>query len=260
MPQPDRKRVLKIPLQPFDSEKEVSQKHGTLPLTDNSVDITKSFVPSFRDPSSLRKTPSLPQKVLGGKLGQTRIVGGLPPKSTMNVFSGKLPLKSRNVTPGKLPTRAASLLNKKASSSRIVTKTLMQREREAPRFLSILRAKGRLVRHKTATPPLGRKVWWNAEESSRLSYVKRLQLFQALLKEPLPFLELHCRFRVSKQTIRGLVKNGFLMETWGPKAVGVRFKPTSKGKIHLKELEAAAKIEPKIRKKASIRLKHGIPL
>jgi len=260
MPQSGRKRVLKIPLQPFDSEKEDSQKHRALPPKDNGADIMKSFIPSFGDPSSLRKTPSLPQKVLRSKLGRLRIVGGIPPKSTMNVLSDKLPLKSRNVTSGKLPTRAASLLNKKASRSRIITKTLMQKEHEAPRFLSILMAKGRLVRHKAAIPPLGRKVWWNAEESSRLSYVKRLQLFQALLKEPLPFLELHCRFGVSKQTIRGLVKNGFLMETWGPKAVGVRFKPTSKGKIYLKELEAAAKIEPKIRKKASIRLKHGIPL
>jgi len=98
------------------------------------------------------------------------------------------------------------------------------------------------------------------EEVKPLSHAERIHLFQALLKEPLPFLDVHGRFGVSKQTIRGLVKNGLLTEVWGPKAIGVRFRLTDKGKIHLKELEAAARYEPVMRKKTLIQLKHRTPL
>jgi hypothetical protein len=44
-------------------------------------------------------------------------------------------------------------------------------------------------------------------------------------------------------------------EVWGPKAVGLRFKLTRKGKAYLRELEAAAKCEPKIKKKAFIKFR-----
>jgi hypothetical protein len=57
------------------------------------------------------------------------------------------------------------------------------------------------------------------------------------------------------QTVRRLVKNGLLIEEWGPQAIGVRFKPSKKGKLYLKELEAAAKYESKIVEKDFIRLK-----
>lgn len=94
-----------------------------------------------------------------------------------------------------------------------------------------------------------------SEETASLPYAERIRLFQALLKEPLPFLDLHGRFGGSKQIIRGLVRNGLLMEVWGPRAIGVVFKLTNKGKMHLKELEAAAKHEPNMRNKTYIRLK-----
>lgn len=48
--------------------------------------------------------------------------------------------------------------------------------------------------------------------------------------------ELHVRFGVSKQTVKRLVKNEFLTEMWGPKAIGVRFKLSKKGKRYLKKL------------------------
>jgi len=251
MPQSSRKKLLKIPFKPLDAERNDSQKT-------KGVNSIKSVSPSFDDPKNSKQPRSLPPKVLGNKLRRDRIVGGVPEKSTLNHLSGKI-LKSRNVSVNKLPMHNASLLSRKVSSSNIVTKTLMQKEHVAPRFLSILMDKGRLIRHKVTTQLLERKVWWNTEEVKRLPHAKRLQLFQTLLKEPLPFLDLHVRFGVSKQTIRRLVKNGILMEVWGPKAIGVRFKLSKKGKTYLKELEAAAKYDSKMKEKDFIRLKQGAP-
>jgi DNA-binding MarR family transcriptional regulator len=85
--------------------------------------------------------------------------------------------------------------------------------------------------------------------------VEKIRLFQALLKEPLPFLDIRKRFNVSRQTITRLVKRGLLTETWGSKGVGLRFKLTSKGKACLKQLEEASKYELKIREGPLTRLK-----
>jgi len=255
MPQPGRKRVLNIQFKPFDSEIKDSQGYGSLLLKGKGVKSVRSCIPSFGNARERSKrSSSLPLQTLGSKLGRTRIVGGIPSRSRVNVSSGKLPLKSQNILASKLPTRAASLLNKKVSSS-FVTEALLQKEHAAPRFLSLLMGKGRLIRHK-ATQLSERKVWWNAEEAKLFSHAHRLQLFQVLLKEPLPFLELHGRFGISKQTIKRLVKNGVLTEVWGPKNVGVRFRLTGKGKILLKELEAATRYEPKKRESVLIRLKN----
>jgi predicted DNA-binding protein YlxM (UPF0122 family) len=76
-----------------------------------------------------------------------------------------------------------------------------------------------------------------------------------LLKEPLPFLEIQNRFEVSRQTITRLVKRGLLMESWGSKGVGVRFKLTGKGKACLAQLEEAAKYERRIKESPLTRLK-----
>lgn len=255
MPSSDRKRVLKIPFKSPDTEKKDSQKHGSIPSKAKGTNSIKSVIPPFGDPNKPKQTINLPQKVLGDKLRRVRIVGGVPQKSKLNLFSGKF-LKSRDVSVNKLPTRNASLLNRKVSNSSVVTETLMQKEHVAPRFLSILMDKGTLIKHKVTAQLSGRKVRSDTRESNYLSHAKRLQLFQASLKEPLTFLDLHGRFGVSKQTIRRLVKNGLLMEVWGPKAIGVRFKLSKKGKIYLKELEAAAKYEPKVREKDFIRLKY----
>ena len=75
------------------------------------------------------------------------------------------------------------------------------------------------------------------------------------MNEPLTFLDLRARFGVSKRTMEGLVVKGLSKEVWGNRAIGVRFKLTSKGKKHLKELEAAAEVEPQIKERKFIRLK-----
>jgi len=242
LPKSSRKKVLKIQFNPSYAEKRKYQKYGS--------------VPSFNNPNRPKQPSSLPQKVLDSSVGRIRIVEDIPPKSTRNAFLGKTPLKSRNVILDNLPTRDTSFPNRKVSSSYMVPDTLMQKEKAASRFMSILIRKGKLIQHKVTTQLLGRKFQWGSVEAKRLPHAKRLQMFQALLNEPLPFLDLHAHFGVSKRTIRGLVKKGILTETWGPKAIGVRFKLTSKGKVHLKQLEAAAKYEVKIREKNLIRLKH----
>jgi len=111
---------------------------------------------------------------------------------------------------------------------------------------------------KTLNHLLRRRPPSTQDEVKFISQAKKIQLFQALLKEPSTFLDLHSRFGVSKQTVRRLVKNDILAETWGSKGIGLRFKLTDKGKTYLKELEAAAKFEPRIREKAFIRLKHRV--
>jgi len=117
--------------------------------------------------------------------------------------------------------------------------------------------KVKLAERKNIDQLLGHKPSTQTKTTS-LSYVEKIRLFQALSKKSLTFLDLHGRFGVSKQTIKGFVKNGFLAETWEPQGIGVKFKLTSKGKIHLKELEAAAKYEPKLTEKPLIRLKQKI--
>lgn len=259
MPRTSRKKLLKIPFQPFDADKENSRKYGSTLLKGKGVSGLESATPSFCDPNKPKQSPSLVQKVLGSGSRRTEIVGGIPRKSTMNTLSGRLHLKSRNVSVNKLRTRDTSFLDKRVDSPRMEAEGLIQKENAAPQFLSILVGKGRLVRHKTAPSTVRQKVWGDSEETKRLPYAKKLQLFQALLKEPLPFLDLHVRFGISRQTIKGLVKKGTLAEIWGPKDIGVRFKLTKKGKIYLKEAEAA-EWELRIREKDFIRLKHKTTL
>jgi len=85
--------------------------------------------------------------------------------------------------------------------------------------------------------------------------VEKIRFFEALLKEPLPFIDVHAQFNVSRHTITRLVRKGLLMETWGSKGVGVRFKLTSKGKTWLAHLEEASKCDPRIRESPLTRLK-----
>jgi len=122
-------------------------------------------------------------------------------------------------------------------------------------FLNVLVVKGRLTRRSVGNQPMKRETSLSQGGYKPLSHVERIRLFQAMSDQPLSFLDLHARFSVSKQTIRRLVKNGLLMEEWGPKAIGVRFKLSKKGKLYLKELEVAAKYDSKMTENDFIRLK-----
>lgn len=115
-------------------------------------------------------------------------------------------------------------------------------------------AKVKLASHRTIDQVLRSKPTSPPESVNSLSYVERIRLFQTLFKKPSTFLDLHGRFGLSRQIVRGLVKNRLIAETWAPKGIGVRFKLTKKGEAYLRELEAAAKCEPSLAKKAVIRL------
>jgi hypothetical protein len=92
-------------------------------------------------------------------------------------------------------------------------------------------------------------------ESKSLSYVEMIDLLRALSKEAMPFLNLHARFGISKQTLKRLAKNRLIVEVWGPRAIGVKFKLSKRGEMYLKNLESAAKYEPRMKDKGLIRLK-----
>ena len=115
--------------------------------------------------------------------------------------------------------------------------------------------KARMRRRKTVDQMLRHKPDSGSEYRKTLSYLERMHLFQAMLRKPLPFLDLHERFGVSKKSIRSLVRNGLLAEVWGSRSIGLGFKLTNKGKTILEELEAAATIQPRMKKSVVIRLK-----
>jgi len=178
------------------------------------------------------------------------------------------PLKSRSECLVKFVSKTHGSMGKEAFSPRISHLVFEESDLFAPPHhhlktsehlasgVDVSSRKGRLVRHRTIDQMLGRKPRYAQEKTRSLSHAKAVPLFEALAKEALHFLDLHNRFGVSKQTIKRLVKKGLLMEEWGPKAIGVRFRLAEEGKAYLKELQAAAKYKPKMRKNAYITLRH----
>lgn len=257
MPRFNSQKISKIQFKRSDAEKKDTLKNNSPSRsTDKDIKSSKSAIPTSVDPNRLKQS-NLPQKVLSSNLEEMRIFDKIPSKSTIGVFAGKSPLKFPRAVGGRIPRHDASFLGQKESNSHMVSEVLMQKERVASCFLSVEIGKGRMIRRK-ATQLRGQGVLWHSKETRRLSYVKRLKLFQALSNKPMSFLDLHVRFGVSKQTIRRLVKNGFLMEVWGSNAIGVKFKLTNKSKDRLKELEAVAKSDPRITERSLIRLKQRI--
>jgi hypothetical protein len=96
---------------------------------------------------------------------------------------------------------------------------------------------------------------FSSSKPGALLNVEKIRLFQALQKEPLPFLEIQNQFEVSREMITRLVKKGLLIESWGSKGVGVRFKLTGKGKACLAQLEEASKYERRIKESPLTKLK-----
>jgi len=172
----------------------------------------------------------------GGARFTVREAGNLPSSSKTDVFSIKFVSKTH---------KGSTVAERHFKTSNALTTRF-----DAPQ------GRIRLAKQRATHQLFGRYSQLRKEEVKSLSNLERVRLFQALLKEPLPFLDLHRLFGVSKQTIRGLVKNGLLMEMWGPKAIGVRFKLTNKGKTYLKRLESTAKIEPTVKRNMFIKLKH----
>lgn len=197
---------------------------------------------------------SLPRKFSSSKLRKARMISGIPGKSDLTDFSAE-PLNPSNTNAERPPKHYSNILNRKVSDMDPTMDDLMKKEHVASKFLSVLVNRGRLIRHKIVRDLRGEKVILGGEEVEHLTNAKRLLFLRALEKEPLAFLDLHVRFGASKQTIRSLVKRGLLKEVWGPKAVGVRFKLSGKGKGHLEKLEAASEYELRTTRRNFVRLK-----
>lgn len=256
MPRFNRQSFSKIPSKPSAVGKKNSRKNdSTSPSKGVTVNVRSDAPTSINLKRS--KQPTVPHNVLSSEFGEMKTANRMLPKSTIKALPARSPLKSQKAGGGSLPPFCMSPVGKNHIRSDMVSGELMHKELGSSRFLSISVGRGKLTRHR-ATELARQGLPWHSKETKRLSFAKRLQLFRALSRAPLSFLDLHVRFGVSKQTIRRLVKNHFLVEVWGSNDIGVQFKLTKESKNHLKELEAAAKYDSKIAEKSPIRLKNKI--
>jgi hypothetical protein len=151
---------------------------------------------------------------------------------------------------GKKPTveSTAKFASEKVDTIRSAATNSRSQANLRSALLNVHAVHGRPIeRRRQILPDRHRKL---SQSSHRLiSQVDRIRLFEALLKQPLTFLELKKHFGVPRQTVRGLVRKRLLSEVWGPKEIGVRFKLTRKGEKYLEELHAAASFDPRESKK-----------
>jgi hypothetical protein len=160
--------------------------------------------------------------------------------------------------PGRTPlTKNPPGKRKVLITSSILPKSVLRRKK-AGKFLSLFVTKTKFSKQKKSSPKYQSKRSSDAGKISRLAVERKLRLFESLRKEPLTFIELHRQFGVSKQTLEGLVRNGFLEEVWGKSGVGLKFTITGAGKECLKELEESASYGPKIKRVVGFRLNQQI--
>lgn len=255
MPRSRRKGVSKISFKRSRLRDYSSEKKGLNSPSVEGKESLKRLKRGFDGPEKAEQPFTLPRGLPNSKLQKARMIIGVPAKSDLTPFLTEH-LNPLNIKVNKLTRSNSSLLNRKVSSASTLSEELMQKENTCSRFLSVLVDKGRLIRHRAIHDQLAGRAPSDTEEAEHLSHAKKLLMLEALEKGPLPFLDLHVLFGVSKQTIRRLVKRGFLSEAWGPKAVGLRFKLSKKGRSYLNELEAASKYESKTTRKDFIRLKN----
>jgi hypothetical protein len=249
MPQSCRKKFLKTRCKPLSIEEKALnipnvKRDNRLRHLVNHLDSSKKPHYSF----------NLPQRLSGYNSAAARVVGGIPANLGSNSFSAET-LKSPGISLDKLPKNNSNLLNRNGNSSNVLKEDSVRNGSRPSNFLSALIDKRRLVMHKSSRSLSEKEIQSAAEKPEQLSHAKRHQLFQALSKKPLPYLELHECFGVSKQTMRGFIRRGWLTEMWGQGGVGTRFKLSEKGINHFRELEAAAKYKTKTTQKDLIRLR-----
>jgi hypothetical protein len=254
MPQSGRKKFLKTTCKSSSIE-ERSSKEKSLDVSNvRGANWLRHLVNHFDGSKQPHHSFNFPQKLSGYNSAEARVVGGIPANLGSNSFSAE-PLKSPGISLDKLSKNSSNLLNRNVNGSNVLKEHSLRNGSEASNFLSALIDKRRLVMHKSGRSLSEKEIQSSAEKPEQLSQVKRHQLFQALSKQPSPFLELHARFGVSKQTMRRFIRRGWLTEMWGQGGVGVRFRLSEKGRNHLRELEAAAKYKTKTTQKGLIRLK-----
>ncbi len=259
MPTSRYDRVLKVQFKPKDAEKEHTDRTSSSGRKTEKSEI-KRRVSSFSNLKPPRSVTNLPSKMVGRRVKNIRRLkntdhAGAKPK--VKFLSLDSVLRSRDLALSKMPLRASSILAKNVQGSNIIEGILQKPDLTEP-FLSLKTSRERVKKRKEFLRQSVPRAF--DSENRHLSHQQTLQLLRELKKEPLPFLELRSRLDVSKQTIKRFVRNGFLKEVWGPKAVGVRFALSIKGISYLAGLEAAAKYRPNAQRNAIIRLKQTTTL
>jgi hypothetical protein len=167
--------------------------------------------------------------------------------------------KAQSSTESKLTLNKDFLFSLKTATARNRISRTKSKDRESlSGLLKCYMVDARSTKRKLLSHRLTHKSPSNRSERKFLSHMDRLRLFQALSNQPLPFLDIHRRFGISKQTINGFIKRGLVEERWGQKNIGVRFILTRKGRSYFKQLKAAAHLDPQKQKSIFIRLKQKI--
>jgi hypothetical protein len=253
MPRSARLRFSEIRLKSV-TRNEKRSKETAYNLIDNEETDRVKFCPEHPSKSKTKHSLGLFKRLSSSESTKARTVGSIPRKSTVYSLSSK-PSRSPDITVRRLPRYSPGIPNRSISGRRVATGGSVQNQSLVPRFLSVQEDEARLARHGSVRPTPRRGTIFCPEKTERLPHAKELQLFKALSNEPLPFLDLHVRFGVSKQTTRGLLKRGLLAEVWGSGGVGLRFTLSEKGRSHLKQLEAAAKYKSRVKPRDFVRLK-----
>ena len=232
-----------------DMEKENASKTNS-----EHVGGLRNFVHRFDGPERTEEPLNSLRSFSDSGSSKARVVGGVPVKRNFRHVS--VDPSSSKFSIDRLSKSDSSLLERNVRDPKIFTADLVRKENTSARFLSVMTYTGRMVGNKRDDPLLLKQNLGSGNHGERLSESRKLQLFCALLKKPLATLELRTCFGVSKQALKGLCKRGLLAEVWGPGTVGLRFGLTRKGKAYLDELRAAAKYDPRISKRGTIRLKN----
>lgn len=252
MPTSPYERVLKVPFKRSHAGKNDHRQADSFHREAEKSD-QRHAVRSYGNLKRPILVASLPSKTLkSGAKGLKEIVRN---NATLRVrfHSSNSTLKSRDLVLNRISLQASSILGKSVQSSNIIAGDLLKPPNAGRPLLSLKMSTERVKKHREIIQQFGRRALDN--DKGHLSHAQTLQLLRGLMEEPLCFLELRGRFGVSKQTVKRLVRNGLLNETWGSRAVGVKFVLSDKGKAYLKGLEAAAKYKPNAQKNALIRLK-----
>lgn len=257
MPTSPYERVLKVP---FKRSRAGKNDHGQADSFHREAEKSdqKHAVRSYGNLKQPIFAASLPLKTLKSGAKGLKEVDRNNARLSVRFHSSDSSLKSRDLVLNRIPLQASSILGKNVQGSNIVASDLLKTPNAARPLLSLKTSTERVKKHREIIQQFGRKALDN--DKGYLSHAQTLQLLRGLMEEPLCFLELRGRFGVSKQTVKRLVRNGLLKETWGSRAVGVKFVLSDKGKVYLRGIEAAVKYKPNAQKSALIRLKQTVRL
>ncbi len=111
---------------------------------------------------------------------------------------------------------------------------------------------------RSAREPVAAGQLKSQSQARSFSTAQELSMLTALSENPMPYVDLQARFKVSKRTLRTLTKRGIVKEVWGPRNIGITLKLTEKGRNHLGRLKTAARLKRGKIKDLGIRLKHGM--